>query len=93
MKSCINSEVKIFNRKLCKLAKIFSHVKIIESDNDRQLFTTHGLHLNRSGKELLFSHLLLHIYSALEVDTCSTVALPGRLVIHYYLGYSGLDNE
>lgn len=45
--------IKIFNRKLCKSAKIFSHVKATEADNDRQLFTTHGLHLNRLGKELI----------------------------------------
>jgi hypothetical protein len=69
------SEIKIFNRKLCKLAKIFSPVKVTEADDDRKLFTTHGLHLNRLDKELFFSHLLLHIYSALEVDTGSTMAL------------------
>jgi hypothetical protein len=44
--SHINSEIKNFNRKLCKLAKILSHVNVIEIGNNRQLFTTHGLHLN-----------------------------------------------
>jgi hypothetical protein len=47
----------------------------LEVDNNRQLFTTHGLHLNRLGKELLSSHLLLHIYSALEVEKGSTITL------------------
>jgi lysophospholipase L1-like esterase len=64
MNSHINSEIKIFNRKLCKLTKIFSHVNVIEVDNNIQEYTTHGLHLNGLGKELLFSNLLLHIYSA-----------------------------
>jgi hypothetical protein len=53
-----NSEIKIFNRKLCKLAKIFSYVNVIEVDNNRQLFTAHGSHLNRLGKELLSGYLL-----------------------------------
>jgi predicted Ser/Thr protein kinase len=72
MNSHINSEIKIFNMKLCKLAKYFSHVNVIEIDNHRQLFTTHGLHLNGWGKELLSSHLL-HIYSILEEDKGSTI--------------------
>jgi hypothetical protein len=76
--SHINSEIINFYRKLCKLAKIFSHVNVIEVDNKRQLFTTHGLHLNRLGKELLSSHLLFHIYSALEVGTGSLIALAWR---------------
>jgi hypothetical protein len=78
MSSHINGEIKNFNRKLRKLAKIFSHVNVIEVDNNRQLFTTHGLHLNGLGKELLSSHLLLHIYSALEVGTGSLIALVWR---------------
>jgi hypothetical protein len=76
--SHINSEIINFNRKLCKLAKIFSRVNVIEVDNNRQLFTTHGLHLNGLGKELLSSHLLLHIYSSLEVGTGSSIALAWR---------------
>jgi archaellum biogenesis ATPase FlaH len=47
--SHINSEIINFNRKLCNLAKIFSHVNVIEVDNNRQLFTTYGLHLNGLG--------------------------------------------
>jgi lysophospholipase L1-like esterase len=66
MSSYINKEIKNFNRKLCKLAKIFSYVNAIEVDSNRQLFTTHGLHLNGLGKESLSSHILLYIYSALD---------------------------
>jgi lysophospholipase L1-like esterase len=50
--SYINSEIKSFNRKLYKLTKIFSHVNVIEADNNRLLFTKHGLHLNGLGREL-----------------------------------------
>jgi hypothetical protein len=75
MSSYINNEINNFNRKLCKLAKIFSHVNAIEVDSSRQPFTTHGLHLNGLGKELHSSHILLYIYSALEEITGSSVAL------------------
>jgi hypothetical protein len=75
MSSDTNNEIKNFNRKLCKLAKIFSHVNTIEVDSNRQIFTTHGLHLNGLGKELLSSHILLYIYSAVEEVTGSLVVL------------------
>jgi hypothetical protein len=74
MNSHINSEIRAFNRKLCKLAKIFSHVSVIELDNNRQLFTAHGLHLNSLGKEVLYSYLL-HIYSALKEVMGSVITL------------------
>jgi hypothetical protein len=50
----INREIKAFNRKLSKLAKIFPVVNVIEVDNNRQLFTAHGLHLNGLGKRVTF---------------------------------------
>jgi hypothetical protein len=48
-----NSKIKVLSHKLLKLAKIFSHVNVIEPANKRLLFARHGLHLNESGKELL----------------------------------------
>jgi hypothetical protein len=35
MNSNVNNEIKTFNRKLCKLAKIFFHVNVTEVDNNR----------------------------------------------------------
>jgi hypothetical protein len=75
MNSHINSGILAINRKLCKLANIFSHVNVIEMDNNRQLFTTHGLHLNSLGKELYSSYLLQHIYLALKEDMGSAITL------------------
>lgn len=77
--SQINSEIEIHNRKLGKLAKKkFSHVNVIKVDNSRQQYTTYEQHLNRLGKELLSSHLLLHIYSTLEKDRGSAIGLAWR---------------
>jgi hypothetical protein len=62
----INSSIKSFNSKLLKLANRFSHVGITEIENNRLLFTKHGLHLNKFGKELLSNQLGLSILSTLE---------------------------
>ena len=48
---CFNYEVYTFNRKLGKHMKNFQHTSAIEFTSNRELFTKHGLHLNRKGKE------------------------------------------
>jgi hypothetical protein len=47
--SCVNTEVRTFNRKLQKLMKTFKHVVTIKTDTNREYFTRHGLHMNFSG--------------------------------------------
>ena len=42
--SCINKEIRSFNRKLMKNAKTFKHPTVLEMD--REFFTPRGLHLN-----------------------------------------------
>ena len=49
--SCVNSEVIKFDRLVEKKMKIYSNVKMLETDTDRKYFTKHGQHLNLSGKE------------------------------------------
>jgi len=51
--SVTNLEIHAVNRKLNKMAKVFSHVAIVETDLNRKYFTRHGMHLNKSGKEWL----------------------------------------
>jgi hypothetical protein len=48
--SCVNSEVKRFNRNIRKRIKYFKHVKMVRADQKREDFTTHGLHMNNVGK-------------------------------------------
>ena len=43
--SCVNSEVKAFNRKLVKLMKPYKHVIVVKVDLDRNFFTRQGLHM------------------------------------------------
>ena len=51
LKSCVNGEVKVYNRKLEKYLKICENARIIAVDSHRELFTRHGLHMNTRGKE------------------------------------------
>jgi len=49
--SCVNQEVKVYNRKLRKHLKVHENTCVLEVDTERDLFTRHGLHMNRKGKE------------------------------------------
>ena len=51
--TAVNSSISNVNRKLKKLVKVFPHIIFLETDSKRILFTTHGLHLNKSGKQLV----------------------------------------
>ena len=51
LKSCVNEEVKVYNRKLKKCLKTCENTEILEIDSNRNLFTKHGLHLNSKGKD------------------------------------------
>jgi hypothetical protein len=56
--SCINQEMKVFNRKLGKYMKSFDHASSVEVKFDREQYTRHGLHLNKNEKELATNRLV-----------------------------------
>jgi hypothetical protein len=43
--SCVNNEIRTFNKTLMKYIKIDEHT-VLESNPNRECFTCHGLHLN-----------------------------------------------
>jgi len=49
--SCVNNEIRSFNRKLMKSVTAYQHASFLEMVSDRKLFTNHGLRLNGLGKE------------------------------------------
>ncbi|KAJ4436107.1 hypothetical protein ANN_18734 [Periplaneta americana] len=51
--SCINQEVKRFNRKLGNRLKLYEHVSVVSVQLERSDFTRHGLHMNSKGKNQL----------------------------------------
>jgi hypothetical protein len=57
--SCVNQEIKVFNRKLGKYMKSFDHASVVDIQLDREHHTRHGLHLNKKGKELVTNQLVI----------------------------------
>jgi hypothetical protein len=51
--SCVNNEVKNFNRKLMKYMKPTIHISILQVYHNREYFPNHGLHLNGLGREVI----------------------------------------
>jgi hypothetical protein len=72
--SCVNQEVKVFNRKLCKYLRAYNAL-IVEVDPDRSYYTCHGLHLNRKGKELMARKIALAIQSKLNIQKCDPIIM------------------
>ena len=64
--SCVNNEVKVFNRKLRKYLKLYTNVSMIDIDTNRELFTKHGLHMNNKGKEQMSRKIGLEIKCRLK---------------------------
>jgi hypothetical protein len=51
--SCVNNEIRSFNKKLMKSVRAYQHASILDMSSDRKLFTNHGLQLNGLGKNVL----------------------------------------
>ena len=64
--SCVNNEIRSFNRKLRKNLKLLNHVSILEMCSERKFFTKHGLHLNGLGKEVMAKQLISHTFTLLN---------------------------
>ena len=48
------------------MVKVYQHSSVLEMDNDRKYFTSHGLHLNCQGKDVLSKLIVSYTYSVLE---------------------------
>jgi len=72
----VNRNISVLNRKLQKLVKIFPHASFLEMDNNRNLFTNHGLHLNKVGKQLAINHQIASLLlTTFEQETSSPIIL------------------
>jgi len=74
--SVINLEIQAFNKKLNKIARVFSHAAIVETDLDRKYFTRHGMHLNNSGKECLSKLIATQINRLVNGNNKDVPAVP-----------------
>jgi hypothetical protein len=57
----VNSETKEFNKKLQKIATLYNHVSLLETNLKRECFTKHGLRWNFLGKTMVLELILLQI--------------------------------
>ena len=62
MSTSVNNTIYSLNRKLKKIVRVLPHTSFLETDSNRNLFTYHGLHLNKSGK----CHVTYQIASLLQ---------------------------
>ena len=64
--SCVNEEVRVFNRTLMKISKILGHVSIMEVDPNREYYTKHGHNLNNLGNAKVAKQPSLQLLSVLQ---------------------------
>jgi len=65
----VNSSISILNRKIKKLVKVFPHTSFLETEDNKNLFTNHGLHLNKFGKWLVTCQIASLLQSIFEHNT------------------------
>jgi hypothetical protein len=78
--SCVNREIRIYNRKLRKFTKVFKHVSIIEMNNDRETFTSHGLHLNNLGNQQIAKQVANEIRRLIDKKVSNIIRLDWKQV-------------
>ena len=61
LSSCVNFEVRLFNKRMRSLMSPFNHVKVASMSTEREHHTRHGLHLNKKGKHWVASNLVTEI--------------------------------
>ena len=71
----VNRNITALNRKLQKLVKVFPHVSFLKTDNDRNLSTNHGLHLNKLGKQLVRHQIASLLHSIFEQKSSHPIIL------------------
>jgi lysophospholipase L1-like esterase len=73
--SYVNKIILRLNRKLQKLVKVNTHTKFLETCNDRNLFTNHGLHRNKQGKNLVKLQLASVLYTTFDPRSSKPIPL------------------
>jgi len=71
----VKRNISILNRKLQKLVKVFPHAHFLEMDNNRNLFTNHGLHLNKLGKQLVNHQIVSLLLTTFEQKSSPSIIL------------------
>jgi hypothetical protein len=72
--SCVNEGIKVFNRKMYKIMKLESNVKILDIKLNRSCYTRHGFHLNIIGKEKVKEMMINQIQTFTVKDKEDVIA-------------------
>jgi hypothetical protein len=73
--SCVNHEVKAFNRNLGKQKKVHKNLSVINVDLEREIYTRHGLHLNPKGKEQIANNVISVIKDLFHIKKAIPLAM------------------
>ena len=73
-----NEQIARYNKKLHKVTKSFTHVKLVKVTTNRDDFTKHGLHLNNKGKEKLSTELLKNLSASQKTQKTVPIYLPWK---------------
>ena len=73
--SFVNSEISKLNRKLLKLSKLLPHTMFVNTNNNRKLFSNHGLHCNKTGKRFVNSQVAYQILVTFHQNVSPPVPL------------------
>ena len=84
--SCVNHDVKVFNRKLKKHLKVHYNTCVLKVDKERKLFTRHSLHMNLKSKEHVAYKITRGIKAILKREKSVPITLK-------YKGDSERDNK
>jgi hypothetical protein len=77
--SCVNKEVIHFTRKMLKLIKHFDYAQMVNVNLQREQFATHGMHINRKGRDITARYLATVIHNIFIKRHCdSPVTLKWR---------------
>ncbi len=71
----VNMNILKINKKLSELTKTSPYLNFVEFSNDRNLFTQHGLHRNRLGKDLMTMQIANHILTIFHKNNSTTLCL------------------
>lgn len=77
--SCVNNEVKLYNKRLQSFVTISDHVRVLKTHTERKQHTRHGLHLNNRGKDWIMNNIVKEIRNLnLSCKASSPIKLPWR---------------
>jgi len=71
----VNMNITSLNRKLQKLVNVLPHTTFLKMEEDRNLYTKHGLHLNKLGKQLVQHQIASLLHSIFEQKNTHPIIL------------------